>query len=602
MLTNKDLPTYSPLLLGYSDLVEMVARLPPLKMTRLRNGEVDYYGASFQIAKKLGRGEVLKINANWEHGWKYGDVRTAEHLGGYRKKDGVYLVSNEKHRTILEEAGFGRVHAVGVPYIYAPEPKIQRKKGSLLVCPGHTSNFSINDWASFAKSYAKAIALIRDDFTEVVACVTANCIERKQWIDEFESEGIPWFLGASIFDQNSLERMRTIFSRFEYVTSNIIGSHLVYAAYEGCKVSIWNWQQLYDSETYKNEPIYKDADPFLREVIEWSSFEWVSKHYAFLFHTHPDQAVFLKSWSDEQLGLTFQKSAEEIAGYFGWPQGNNAGLTREPRKCDFSLSSVSNEKMKKAGRLRKAQWKWQRKQLLNAPRYAEGHVKLFGKPFKYTDTYSLAYTIDHIFNRGIYAFPSDPDAPLIIDAGANVGVSLLYFKNRFPKAEVICFEPDQDAFSALEANVETFALTQCELHQAALWSEDSVIEFCSEGADSGVINEVGGAGVPTLVRALNLQPFLENRVVDFLKMDIEGAEIEVLKACVNGLKNVRRIFIEYHSFEGRDQRLAELFQILEGAGFRLHLNNVGLSSKQPMIGVNTYLGMDLQFDLFGYRI
>jgi len=29
---------------------------------------------------------------------------------------------------------------------------------------------------------------------------------------------------------------------------------------------------------------------------------------------------------------------------------------------------------------------------------------------------------------------------------------------------------------------------------------------------------------------------------------------------------------------------------------------VGLSSKQPMIGVNTYLGMDLQFDLFGYRI
>ena len=183
-------------------------------------------------------------------------------------------------------------------------------------------------------------------------------------------------------------------------------------------------------------------------------------------------------------------------------------------------------------------------------------------------------------------------------------LELVYYtsRERFPGSRVICFEPDPKVFSALEMNFRTYEIENCELHRAALWSSDSVLEFCSEGADAGSIKEAGGNGVPTLVRALDLLPFLEAQSVDFLKMDIEGAEVEVLKACQSGLKNVQRIFIEYHSFEGSNQRLVELFQILEGAGFRLHLNNAGLCSKQPMLGVETYLGMDMQFDLFGYRI
>lgn len=602
MLTNKDLPAYSDSLLEYADLAMLVTQLPSIEMAEFQGGEADYYGASYQVAKRLGLIQALKAEAKWEHGWKYGDVLMPEHLGGYHKKDQMHLVSNEKHRGILARDGFKHVEAVGLPYIYAAEPTIEKKKASLLVCPGHTSNFSANEWAVFAESYAKAVASVRDDFSEVLLCVTANCIERNEWIKEFEAEGIPWIMGASIFDRNALERMRTIFRRFEYVTSNVIGSHLVYAAYESCKVSIWNWQQLYDSKTYDNEPIYKNSDSFLREALEWSSYDWVSKHYDFLFHSHPNQGVVLKSWADEQLGVQFKRDPNEIAALFGWPQKRNGSMSLGANKCDYSLSSVSGDVLKKSDKLRRFHWKRQKKRIRTAPRYLPGQVKLFGKPFRYTDARSMVFTVDHVFNRGVYAFDTDKPNPLILDAGANIGVSLLYFKKRFPDAKVICFEPDRRVFSALETNVKTFGLTHCELHRAALWSQESVIEFCSEGADAGAVNEVGGSGMSELVRALELQPFLEGQVVDFLKMDIEGSEVEVLKACADGLKNVQRIFIEYHSFEGRDQRLAELFEILENAGFRLHLNNVGLSSKQPMLDVHTYLGMDLQFDLFGYRI
>lgn len=602
MLKNINLPSYSSLLPRSSSFSDLVARLPPVEMFKLVNGEIDYYGASYQISRSLGLVEILKIKANWEHGWKYGDVQRIDHIGPYRRKDRVYLVSSEAHKKILNEAGFDQVYAVGLPYLYAPEPSSKRLKGSLLVCPGHTSNFSTGEWSNFAKSYAESIAAIRDDFDEILLCVTANCIESEKWIHEFEAQGIPWILGASIYDRNALERMRMIFSSFEFVTSNMIGSHLVYAGYEGCKISICGWQHLYDSSSFKNEPIYHKFDALLSDDLKWASYKQVYSKYGFLFYEHPRQAVSLKQWSDCQLGVRHRKSMRELASYLQWPLKEIGSCLRGLSKCNFSLSSISDKKLKKTERLRKARWKRQKKQLLRAPRYSDGFVNLFGRPFRYLDTHSLTYTVDHIFNRGVYAFDSDSKTPLIIDAGANVGVSLLYFKRRFPRSRVICFEPDPKVFSALEMNVRTYEIENCELHRAALWSDNRVLEFCSEGADAGAISEVGGSGTPILVRALDLLPFLQEQTVDFLKMDIEGAEVEVLKACQSGLKNVQRIFIEYHSFEGSNQRLAELFQILEDAGFRMHLNHAGLYSKQPMLGVKAYLGMDMQFDLFGYRI
>ena len=59
--------------------------------------------------------------------------------------------------------------------------------------------------------------------------------------------------------------------------------------------------------------------------------------------------------------------------------------------------------------------------------------------------------------RAIDEFPSffsvDGADPLIIDCGANIGISVLEWKSRWPMARVICFEPDPDAFRLLEMNI-----------------------------------------------------------------------------------------------------------------------------------------------------
>ena len=61
---------------------------------------------------------------------------------------------------------------------------------------------------------------------------------------------------------------------------------------------------------------------------------------------------------------------------------------------------------------------------------------------------------------------------------------------------------------------------------------------------------------------------LLERKVQLLKLDIEGAELEVLRDCGARLQNVERLFVEHHSFLGRPQQLGEFFGILEAAGFR----------------------------------
>ncbi len=86
-----------------------------------------------------------------------------------------------------------------------------------------------------------------------------------------------------------------------------------------------------------------------------------------------------------------------------------------------------------------------------------------------------------------------------------------------------------------------------------------------------------------------------------LKLDIEGAEIDVLADCASLLPNVRNLFVEYHSFASQPQRLNDLFSILGKAGFRVHLQTQ-FGSRQPLLARQVQLGMDLQLNVFAYRV
>jgi arsenate reductase-like glutaredoxin family protein len=102
---------------------------------------------------------------------------------------------------------------------------------------------------------------------------------------------------------------------------------------------------------------------------------------------------------------------------------------------------------------------------------------------------------------------------------------------------------------------------------------------------------------------VRLKEYLEKeKIIDLLKVDIEGAEIEVFKDCRENLANVRNIFVEFHSYLNQKQRLAEIIRVLEDSGFRYFIKQ-SEDRYSPLINkINKFNPkMDLQLNIFAHR-
>jgi FkbM family methyltransferase len=206
--------------------------------------------------------------------------------------------------------------------------------------------------------------------------------------------------------------------------------------------------------------------------------------------------------------------------------------------------------------------------LAGMPRRKSGVVSLGGFKFDYIDAASFLSSYKSIFTDRVYHFISNTECPRILDCGANIGLASIYLRSVFPKAIITAFEPDPIISVLLKKNL---ASANVEVIEAAVWNQGGEISFKADGADGGCVapNQVG-----CRVPAIRLADWL-HEPVDFLKIDIEGAELPVLRDCRDLLKFVQNIAVEYHEFSNGSQNLDELLRILSENGFRYHLHSKG---------------------------
>jgi FkbM family methyltransferase len=233
------------------------------------------------------------------------------------------------------------------------------------------------------------------------------------------------------------------------------------------------------------------------------------------------------------------------------------------------------------------------------PRFSEGQVRVNGMDIRFPDAASFLSTFREIFVEKIYAFPCSGEAPVILDLGANIGLSVIFFKMLHPGARVIAYEADPRIFAFLEANVHGNGFRDVELINRAAWHEDGVLRFLPEGADGGRVT-LERSGRLIEVQSVDIATVLRGRRFDLLKMDIEGAEELVLPACREALAEIPFIFVEYHSRAGQRQHLDSVFKVLADAGYRVHLQSLA-PVRSPFLGVREQCGFDLQLNIFGWR-
>jgi FkbM family methyltransferase len=239
--------------------------------------------------------------------------------------------------------------------------------------------------------------------------------------------------------------------------------------------------------------------------------------------------------------------------------------------------------------------------LRGLPRYAATTTDLLGPPIHLVDAASFLAQHQAIIRSEQYRFEAGRPDPLILDCGANIGVASIFWKRLYPLARIIAFEPDPTVFHVLSRNLDTLGLMDVERVQRAVWTDATSVPFWTEGADAGRLVEVGGqvSGPRQTVQTVRLRDYLDTSVA-MLKVDIEGAEVDVLLDCADRLTNVQNLVVEYHSFLLRRQRLDELLRVVLAAGFRLHIVSE-VAAAQPFLKRLDNYGMDLQLNIFAYR-
>ncbi len=243
----------------------------------------------------------------------------------------------------------------------------------------------------------------------------------------------------------------------------------------------------------------------------------------------------------------------------------------------------------------------ERRRIERMPRHRPGETSLFGTPVSFVDSASFLSMHREIFGRRLYDFATTSATPYVIDAGANIGLGCIFLKRRFPQARIDAFEPDPEVFETLRRNADAFELQGVTLHKNGVWDSECTISFQRDGADGGRIPQSDTHQETLCIETTRLKVFLEKAPVEFLKLDIEGAETRVLLDCRNALFNVKNLFVEYHSFDGCDQTLDEVLGCLRHAGFRYHIHLTGVASPFPFRKRVVDNGMDMQLNIFAYR-
>jgi len=205
--------------------------------------------------------------------------------------------------------------------------------------------------------------------------------------------------------------------------------------------------------------------------------------------------------------------------------------------------------------------------------------------------------------------------PIIFDVGANVGDTLVEFKEWWPNSKVHCFEPQKECWKDLEQKVKSFDFTDVYINKyaagaelsdrATFYSHDITSgqsgfnRINTESLDSINLNSLKKSDDESLkkyekmlnhereVEIVPLVQYMKDTKVDridLLKIDTQGYEPEVLHGLEGSLSKVDVVIAElmFYDFYERSLSFSDIEKFLIPAGF--HLYDISHISKNPMNG------------------
>ena len=173
--------------------------------------------------------------------------------------------------------------------------------------------------------------------------------------------------------------------------------------------------------------------------------------------------------------------------------------------------------------------------------------------------------------RGFEIKPSDT----VVDIGANNGMFSIYAGHKAKRGRVYAFEPEETNFNKLMRNIQINKMRNIIPDQKAVSDDDGIKDFfifdSSLGGNSFFnekIDEGKGIARKSLVETVSFKNLMIENVhhIDFLKMDCEGAEYEILFSMGNLLKRISKMALEVHNLD-KERNMLKMITFLRDSGY-----------------------------------
>lgn len=320
-------------------------QLPEYKKIKLRNS-CDRYGFSCLLSDQLNQKIVPFSFADWIHGWLWDDDPIVEYIvgsSGYHKTMSI-IVANQIQRKVLESSGYKNVIEGGLPFAYVPVQGVKPKDGALLAFLPHSSEGEVIN--AMQLEYLDYLESCVSDFSEIFVSIywLDNC-ENLQY--QLKKRKLSPVIGARPDDKNSLIRMRRMLEYCPYVTSNTMGSHIAYAFYVGCNVSLTEPYFEYPLETFYDSKNLRLSEKKLHEnIAKIQNKNYIKSRFQWFYVDHPMNGLKNIQFGENELGVKWRLTPLQIKKALGWTlerqiYGYSSGIGRRLIRTIKSKVTIS---------------------------------------------------------------------------------------------------------------------------------------------------------------------------------------------------------------------------------------------------------------------
>ena len=215
------------------------------------------------------------------------------------------------------------------------------------------------------------------------------------------------------------------------------------------------------------------------------------------------------------------------------------------------------------------------------PNHKDVIIVPYGKYWLATDFHSklIAPTPKTFPGRIPFAEPYEryfkvKEGDVVFDAGAEIGGFTISVARK--ASHVIAIEPEPINVKMLRVNVTINNLCNVDIVERGLWNRRAILDLhlSNEQGSHSLIYDWGKRDVKVQVDTLdNIVSELGIKRIDFLKMDIEGAELEALEGAKHTLDIVNKVAIAaYHVRDGQ-KTSQHVLRILKREGFKAFISN-----------------------------